>query len=182
MTPAAMAPVIIIHGPTKAGKSWQAKHLAERLSYAYLSSGDLLRRTNDPGILERHNTGQLARSEDVERIMRSAITAVPSNQGIVIDGFPRKLQEFHHLAEWLKELKRDIRVVFEVHITPEESYARTEQRDRGDDHDTAIERKWAWYREDTGAVLAYCRSQGLLKVIDGIGTPEAVAKRIEAAL
>jgi adenylate kinase len=73
-------------------------------------------------------------------------------------------------------------VVFEVHITPEESYARTKQRDRGDDYDVAIERKWAWYREDTGAVLAYCRSKGLLTVINGIGTPEEVAERIEAAL
>jgi adenylate kinase len=177
-----MASVIIVHGPTKAGKSWQARRLAERHGYAYLSSGDLLRRTNDPGILERHNTGQLARSEDVERIMQEAIAAIPSDQVIVIDGFPRKLAEFHHLEQWLEELHRDIKAVVEIHITPEETYARIERRDRGDDHDAAIERKWRWYQEDTGKVLAYCRSKGLLKVVNGLGSPEEVAAQVEAAL
>ncbi|HUC86721.1 MAG TPA: nucleoside monophosphate kinase [Candidatus Saccharimonadales bacterium] len=177
-----MASVIIVHGPTKAGKSWQAQRLARRQGYAYLSSGDLLRSTKDPAILERHNTGHLARSEDVERIMEEAIGAVPADKGIVIDGFPRKLNEFRHLEQWLHKLHRDIQAVLEVHITPEESYARMDQRDRGDDHEVAIKRKWAWYQRDTAQVLDYCRSQGLLTVIDGIGTPEEVAARIEAAL
>jgi adenylate kinase len=177
-----MASVIIVHGPTKAGKSWQAKRLAERCDYEYISSGDLLRSTNDPDILERHNTGLLARSEDVERIMHRALTAVPTNRGIVIDGFPRKLNEFEHLEQWLHDLDREIKVVLEVSITPEESYARMNQRDRGDDHEAAIKRKWDWYQQDTAKVLEYCRSKGLLRVVDGMGTPEEVEARIEAAL
>jgi adenylate kinase len=177
-----MKSVIILHGPVRAGKSYQAHRLADRHGYVYISSGDLLRSTNDPEILQRHDTGQLARSEDVERVMRAAITAVPADQTIVIDGFPRKLNEFHHLEDWLRELDRQIRAVVEVQITPEESLARTAERDRGDDHLAAIERKWKWYREDVGQVLAYCREQGWLKEVDGLGSPEEVAARIEAAV
>ena len=177
-----MAAVIILHGPTRAGKSWQAAHLAAHHGYAHISSGNLLRATKDPAILAHVANGQLARSEDIERLVQQALAAVPADQTILLDGFPRKINELRQLESWLPPLDRTIEKVIELYIPPEESHARGTHRQRGDDDVAAVERKWQWYMTDTKEVLDYCEQQGWLRLVDGLGDREVVAERIEAVL
>lgn len=175
-----MGPVVIFHGPPNAGKSSQAKILAEKHGGAYVSSGDLLRSSDDPVIMERMRKGMLARSEDIERIMKKELFSFPPDKLIVIDGFPRMINEFHVFEGWLEEMGRSIEAVYEIAIPETESYARADVRGRHDDAMT-IER-WRWYREETAEkVLVYCEQQGWLKRIDGVGTVNEVAARVEAA-
>jgi adenylate kinase len=175
-----VSPVIIFHGPPNAGKSSQARQLAQRHHYVYISSGEVLRHANDPVITARLASGQLALSEDVERLMQEGLRAIPADQTIVIDGFPRMLGEFHHLEEWLADLGRPVQTVFEVSISEDESHRRSQGRGRHDDH--AIAERWRWYRQETAQVLDYCATKGWLVRVDGLGTPDEVAARIEAAL
>lgn len=174
-----MTPVIIFHGPPNAGKSSQARRLAERHGYAYISSGDLLRNSKDPEIVARLVSGALARSEDIERLMRHELERIPAGQPIVLDGFPRMINEFHEMEKWLAAADRAVQRVYEIFITPEESHRRSQSRGRHDDHSTDV--RWDWYRKETGKVLAYCEEQGWLVRVDGAGTPDEVAARVEAA-
>jgi len=175
-----VSPVIIFHGPPNAGKSSQARQLAHRHDYALISSGEALRGSNDPAIVARLASGQLALSEDVERLMHQGLLAIPAERTIVIDGFPRMLGEFHHLEEWLTAMQRSVRTVFEVVISKAESNRRGQSRGRHDDHATA--ERWHWYHQETHQVLDYCAAKGWLIRVDGVGTPEEVAARVEAAL
>lgn len=177
-----MAPLIIVHGPTRAGKSSQAIRLAERHGYAHLSSGQILRDTKEPIIMQRMAEGRLVRSEDILRLMRAALEAIPAHAPIVIDGFPRMLPEFKEFEKWLPEMNRELTHVIEVLITPEESHRRGEHRGRGDDEYEAIEFKWGWYRSEVATVIDYARTRYPTDTVDGMGTPDEVAERIEAVL
>ena len=177
-----MAPLIIVHGPTRAGKSSQAAMLAQHHGYVHFSSGQILRDTKDPEILQRLATGALARSEDILRLMREALDAVPANKSIVIDGFPRKMNEFIEFESWLSAMNRKLTHIIEIYISPEESHKRGEHRGRGDDEYDAVEQKWSWYRTDVKAVLDYAKQHHDVHTVDGVGTPAEVAARIEAVL
>jgi adenylate kinase len=177
-----MAHVIIVHGPTRAGKSSQVKRLAEKHGYHYISSGEAARAASDPAIRELMAAGKLIRSEDIERLMKAAIEAVPMDEPILIDGFPRKPNEFKTLLGWLKADGRELKQVIELYITPEESHRRGEHRGRVDDEYEAIESKWQWYRQDTQQVLDACEKLGLLQRVDGIGSLDEVAQRMEAVI
>jgi len=175
-----LEPVIIIHGPPNSGKSTQAERLAQVRGYTHLSSGQELRNTQDPVIMERMQRGLLALSEDILRLMRAAISSCPADTTIVLDGFPRKLNELHELEAWLKETGRPIKAVLEIAISDEESYRRSYLRKRHEDMNTAVRLKL--YEQETRKVLDYSKSKGLLTVIDGSGSVDEVAQRVEAAL
>jgi adenylate kinase len=177
-----VAPLIIVHGPTRAGKSSQAERLAQRHGYLHFSSGQVLRNTKDPAIMQRMAEGKLARSEDILRLMKAQLSSAPADMPIVIDGFPRMLPEFKEFERWLPEMNRQLTHMIEISITPEESHKRGEHRGRGDDEYEAVEFKWGWYRSDVVAVIEYSRSRYATDTIDGIGTPDEVAARIEAVL
>lgn len=177
-----MAGVVIFLGPTGAGKSSQAKKLAERKGWGYLNSGDLLRGTGDRHLLEHLNAGNLAPSEIIEKLLQDALEREPADRTLVLDGFPRLKDEMGWLIGYLPTVGREVLRVIEVSVPPEVSFERLTYRDRSDDDRKAIENKLEWYREETGPVLADFKARNLLHVIDGRPDPETVYRSVEAAI
>lgn len=180
------APVIIIMGPQGSGKGTQAGILCARLGLAHLSSGALLRATKNQKILDRIGSGQLALSEDVQRVMKDAIEALPDDQGALIDAFPRMIGEAHWLSDFLNSIDRRIDKVVLLVLPHEESLkrllSRAEKEGRQDDTREAIEKRLAWTEKETSQSLAYWKNQGLLAEVDGVGTVEEIAERIKEAI
>jgi adenylate kinase len=177
------AEVIIIMGPQGSGKGTQAQILCDRLNLVNLSSGALLRASNDPVILERIGQGQLARSEDVKRVMQEAIEALEPEQGILIDAFPRMLNEAQWLVELLNKLERQVGHVILLVVPSDESVhrlrIRADKDGRQDDSMQGIMRRLELFEQETVPVLNFWRQQGLLQEVDGLGTVEEVATRIQ---
>jgi adenylate kinase len=175
-----VAAVIIVHGPPNSGKSTQAKKLAQKHGYAHLSSGEELRNTQDPEIMERMQKGMLSKSEDVMRLMKAAVSRVPAKTVIVFDGTPRMINELHDYEEWFKEIGRSVDKVIEINISPAESHKRSQLRQRHEDMNT--EERWKWYRQETQKVIDAAKERGILIAVDGEGSVDAVAARLEDAL
>jgi adenylate kinase len=53
---------------------------------------------------------------------------------------------------------------------------------RADDHAEAIARRLSLYDEQSGPLLIWLDSQGILVTLDGVGHPDAVHERIYAAV
>lgn len=177
-----MAPVIILHGPTGAGKSNQAKKLAERNHWAYISSGDLLRASGDKEILQKIEAGELAPSDYIQRLIKEAFGFIPNDQTVVIDGFPRMYSEFEWIDRYLPTVKRRISKVVEVSVSPEVSRERVAYRQRGGDDDSAVDKKLQWYKEEVGPILDEFKKRGQLAVVDGESDDETVYQRVMEAV
>jgi adenylate kinase len=172
-----MAIINILMGPTGAGKSVQGEKLAREHGWAHLSTGELLR--HDGKMASLMETGQLAPSAEVERVLSIAIERAGLNRVIVLDGYPRLMDEVQwlelHIADW----GRAIGKVVLIDIPREVSIERLSLRGRTDDTPLALAEKWQEYEDETAPVIRYFEAKGMLIRIDGTGTEQEVCSRIK---
>lgn len=172
--------VVVFLGVPGAGKSVQAKRLENK--FTRLSSGDILRASADTDINARIAAGELVLSAKVEELVLQRLQQVYQDQPILLDGFPRTLSE----AEWLVTALRSIgrlvnRVVF-LNVPRAEALARLKKRGRVDDSQAAEDERWDEFENQTRPVISYYQGKQFLHEVDGVGTEDEVAERIEAVL
>jgi adenylate kinase len=111
---------IILIGAPGSGKGTQAKFLTEKYNIPQISTGDLLRAAviaKTP--LGRQakavmDAGQLVPNDIVMGMIRERITRPDAENGFVLDGFPRNLEQAESLDKLLDKLARPIDVVLQL--------------------------------------------------------------------
>jgi len=174
-----MGKIILIHGPSGSGKSTQCIRLAEKLDAEHISTGELLRQHAQTA--QHIADGTLADSNDILRIVGEAIDAVPAGKAIVFDGVARMPEEAKWLQNKLTELGRRMDLVIELDIPEKETMKRllNRQSSRPDDDEPGIRKRLGWYHKMVGASLRFWETQTLVTTVNGVGTPDEVAERIE---
>jgi len=108
---------IIIMGPPGAGKGSVSERLADKFGLVHLSSGDILRAERASGselgekLKKYMDTGELVPDEIVTEIMIKAISLQDSSKGLLLDGFPRTVQQAQRLGEALDRIALPIQAV-----------------------------------------------------------------------
>jgi adenylate kinase len=103
---------VIVLGPPGAGKGTQARRLAERLGLVHISPGELLREqipADSPSgqrIRALMAAGELIPDDLVDRVVRDRLQTLSSEQGFVLDGYPRTAAEADYLRGLLARLGR----------------------------------------------------------------------------
>ena len=111
---------IIILGPQASGKGTQAELLADKLNLYHLESGQMLRKiaTHNKRIDEIINVkGELVPDEETLRLIAGVIQENNAlERGVIFDGFPRTVEQYHLLKKWLADRgqKIDIAIFLEV--------------------------------------------------------------------
>jgi adenylate kinase len=175
-----MGALIVLMGPTGAGKSVQGDLLAERNGWVHLSSGKLLRA--DPHAAAQIRDGSLAPAEEVERVVGNALAKVPPNQVVVLDGTPRTESNVEWLERELTNFDRELKRVVMIELSLEMSMKRLSMRGRADDLPAAVQAKWKLFDEITRPVAQHYKEMGLLTVVDGSGSIQEVHELIVTAL
>jgi adenylate kinase len=102
---------VILLGPPGCGKGTQARRLSKTFGFLHLSTGDMLRHTaasnSELGELVRETmkSGQLVPDEIMCRMFAEHVQALREAGGIVLDGFPRNMQQAHFLPTVLRETR-----------------------------------------------------------------------------
>ncbi len=175
--------MIVIFGPAGAGKSIQGQILAARMGWRWLSAGQILRDTRDPEILRHMHGGNLMPHETVVKVMGEAISKAGDIDEIILDGFPREMEQ----AEWLVNSQtdhgRDIKLVVVLEVSRQELLNRLAIRGRADDVPDAIDKRLEIYRQAMYPILGYFTDQHVAVVhIDGEGQVGEIHDRIYAEL
>lgn len=89
---------------------------------------------------------------------------------LLIDGFPRTVNEAKVLESALLFYKREYVTIINLETSEKVVRERMMQRARPDDTEASIEARLTWYREETIPVLAYYRERVHTTVIDCDGT------------
>jgi len=113
---------LILLGPPGAGKGTQAKELALRRGLVQLSTGEMLRSAVQVGtetgkqakaIMEK---GDLVPDEIVVRIISERIDQPDCKAGVILDGFPRNLQQADALDKMLTQKGKKLNAVIELKV------------------------------------------------------------------
>ena len=167
--------VLIFLGPPGSGKGTQAEILTDKLNLNHLSVGDLLREN----ILNNTELGKLASSyvksgelvpdELIIDLMDSYITNIKNKtdiSGIILDGFPRTINQAIALENKIKQLNVSIKAVINLDIPDQKILNRLASRGREDDKPELIKNRLNVYRKQTEPLLEfYKKRSGLIKFI-----------------
>lgn len=120
---------IVLLGAPGAGKGTQCKRIVERYGLVHLSSGDILRAERAAGselggnAREFMDSGALVPDELIVEMMAAAIDKAPEN-GFVLDGFPRTVNQAAALDKYMAGDGRKIDAVLNLVVDDEVVAAR----------------------------------------------------------
>lgn len=201
---------IVFIGASGCGKGTQAKLLATKHNFCHISMGDLLREFIKSGttlgnqVAEIVNNGKLVPTELTIKLLEEKIGTLPKDQGIILDGFPRSLEQ----AEALR-LPVDLVIVFKNDVN--KLVARLVNRRtcakcgnifnllsdgnldkcpacggeltmRKDDQEEAIKSRFAFYNQSTLPLVEYYKARTLVKEVDADKTKDEVLAQIEGII
>jgi adenylate kinase len=203
---------MILVGPPGAGKGTQAARLVDTFRIPHISSGDMFRAEVKQGTelgkqLDHHmKLGGLVPDEVTIPIVLKRLTSADCSNGFMLDGFPRTRPQAEALDAALAEagIALDAVVLIEVpdeliierttgrrndpktgtiyHIKYNPPPAGLEVVQRVDDTAEACTTRLTKYHSDTAPIIPFYTDKGILKRVDGVGTPDAITQRITAVL
>jgi adenylate kinase len=160
----------------------------------HIATGDMIREMKElPNELGRelkavYDRGDLVSDELIIRLIRDRLSRGDTLGGFVLDGFPRTMPQAEALDELLRELGRDLDVVFDFQVPEREVLlqrllGRAAEEGRSDDTPEAIERRLELYERETAPLVEYYRThQANVVGIHADRTVDEVFREIEDAL
>lgn len=173
--------MILLFGPTGAGKSMQGQMLAARQGWKWLSTGEMLRNSDDPEVIEVLKSGELVSDELTYEVFADAIHDAHKNNfpQVIVDGFPRTKAQAEWLAGYMEQHHENIDLVLVLEVPEGEIMQRLEKRARMEDTPETIARRMNIYRQKMYPVLGTFAEEGIRIVhMDGTGTAGEVHDRL----
>jgi adenylate kinase len=183
----------IIFGPPGSGKGTQASRIEGEFHLVHLSTGDILRSEVNRGteigkeVARIMAAGDLVPDDIIVKIVRQRLPESEVGAGVLLDGFPRTLEQARALDEMLASEGHRVDFVIALDVPEDVLVDRILHRaaieNRPDDTREAIAERMHEYHKLTEAVLEYYRRGGVRVVeVDGMGDPDAVFERIRGAI
>ena len=183
---------ILLLGPQGSGKGTQARRISAEYGIPHIATGDMLRQAMEAGtplgltIKPIYDAGQLVPDEIMIELIRERLEEPDGAEGFVLDGFPRTMPQADALDAMLREIGRELTVVFALQVSDEICIERLLKRARderrSDDTPEAIRRRLELYHRETEPLIEHYRTLGVLVPIHADGTPNEVFAEIQAAL
>lgn len=179
--------IIILMGRSGCGKGTQAKRLQADLNFAYLVTGDLLRKRAE----KNDFSGKKLKSilENGGRVPTAFMFPVWSRQvnrlrkeikagGLIVDGSPRSRIEAELMDEVFAWYGWPSAQPILLNISEETALNRLTKRGRADDKPEAMRARLDFYNRDVQPAVDYYQKQERLISIDGEQSIEAIHQEI----
>ncbi len=207
---------IIIMGPQGCGKGTHSSKIAERYGIPTISTGDLFRDNialgTPLGLLAKSfiDKGELVPDQVTVDLLNKRLEAKDCENGFILDGFPRTVNQAKLLDKSLKKNKEEVDLVLYFDLPKKESKRRMLGRVtcvdckqiynrsnyfadncekcggklfvRDDDKEEAIEKRLANFEKQTLPVKYYYEEKGKVISIDMMGSVEENRVKLYAEL
>ncbi|MEK7171091.1 MAG: nucleoside monophosphate kinase [Patescibacteria group bacterium] len=187
-----MRSVLIVFGPQGSGKSTQVKHLAQKYNLKVFEAGAKLRELSivDENIHQQITSGQLVSNQILRQLVEDYVSQLPSDQGIIFDGYPRNQQQCQDFKELVEKYDWQVTLIY-IHLSDKSAKSRLSMRFqlidgkkiyREDDKPEIVERRLVTFRKETLPVKDWLAEHYRSIEIDGEPAVDAVTDQINRAL
>ena len=183
---------ILLLGPQGSGKGTQGKRISQEYAVPHIATGEMLRSTvaaeTPLGLRVKPilDAGELVPDELMIDLIRERLGADDAAGGFILDGFPRTMTQAEALDSMLREIERDLTIVFEFQLPEEVCVERLTKRaqleGRTDDTPDVIRRRLALYHRETEPLIEHYRAQGHLVGVHADRPVNEVFAEIQEAL
>ena len=207
-----MKSTIVLLGPPGSGKGTQGEKLCSEFGYVKLSTGDMLREAvkNQTELGKKAkaymDAGALVPNDLIIGLMKEKMAA--ANGKVILDGFPRTLEQADALAEQM-----DVDIALNLDVADEELIKRITMRrscpscnavyhlvhnppkkdgvcdkcgselyQRDDDTEATVLNRLRTYREKTMPLVGYYYAKKKLVTIDGVGSIDEIYEKVKKAI
>ena len=184
-----MSPLrLVFLGAPGAGKGTQAAELARSLGVPHLSTGEMMRTAAAAGtpvglkVKPFLDAGKLAPDDVTWGVISARLDEPDCRPGFILDGFPRTLPQGEQLDGKLVAGRSPLSHVVFIDVPQEELLKRLLGRGRADDTPAVVKERLRNYEKLTAPLVSWYRSKGLLRSVDGTGTPDAVLERLRVVV
>jgi len=186
--------ILILFGPPGVGKGTQAARLTETRGLVQLSTGDMLREAIANGTeLGRKaksvmDAGKLVADDIIIGMIAERLSSPECANGVILDGFPRTIEQAKGLDSMLDDMGLNIYRVIEMQvdesILADRIKKRAQESDqvRDDDNVEVLKKRLKVYHENTAPIIPYYKDGGKVSVVDGMQPIEDVAAAIDKIL
>jgi adenylate kinase len=161
---------ILVLGPQGSGKGTQAKLISKTYGIPHVATGDIIREIKElktplgRELKAVYDAGGLVNDELMIRLIRDRLSRGDTIPGVILDGFPRTMEQADALDELLARLGRSIDVVLEFQVPEREvllerMLKRAAEERRSDDTPEAIERRLETYDRETAPLVEHYRAK-----------------------
>ncbi len=101
--------------PPAAGKGTQSAKLSEKYGIPHISTGDLLRESDDEDVKEKLKSGLFVSDELVTKLLEERLRKDDCKNGFILDGYPRNVSQASAYELLLRKLgKKGIVIVLDL--------------------------------------------------------------------
>jgi adenylate kinase len=183
---------LVLLGPPGSGKGTQAARLTANFGIPQIATGDILRAAVEAStplgqqVKAYMDRGELAPDRLVVDIIRHRLAEPDTQQGFILDGFPRTVPQAKALDALLTELQRPLDAVIYLQVDRQSLLDRLSHRaevdQRSDDRPEIIAHRIDVFLDQTAPLIDYYRRQSKLRLIDGARPPDEVAAAIDEVI
>jgi len=199
---------LILLGAPASGKGTQAAVLTEKFGVPKISTGDMLRAALKAGTplgkeaAKFMDAGQLVPDSVVIGLVEERLQLPDVKPGFILDGFPRTVAQAEALDALLKRLGSGLDFIVQIDVPrallmERATLRRTDKRTgqiyhlkyspppsdaelehRADDQEETVKKRLDAYDAQTAALLPHYEKLGVLRRVDGVGSPKEVTDRM----
>ena len=184
---------IIICGAPGCGKGTQSQLIVDKYKLKHFSTGDLLRKEiESKSELGKEaesyiSKGNLVPDQMIIDIIKKGLENIPADAaGIILDGFPRTVEQAQALEDMMSESGKETTVLLDLQVENRELINRLlirgETSGRCDDNLETIKKRLQVYEQKTAPVSDFYRNIGKYIPVNGMGSIAEIFDRISEVL
>jgi len=183
--PDSQGEVLVILGAPGSGKGTLAKVLQSDYGIHHISTGDLIRNSDDEELKKIIAGGNLIPDSMMVKMLVAELKKIDASEGVIFDGFPRTIKQAKKLDSILGKMGLGLNHAIFLDLDEETAKKRIKDRakkeNRKDDSsDEIIDNRFKEYHDKTFPLVDfYKRSRKLLKIEAEGGKDKVLSKVVE---
>jgi adenylate kinase len=175
--------IMVVLGAPGSGKGTLSKELKKDYGFSHISTGDLIRNSEDEELKDIISKGGLVPDEMMVKILRKELKNLDVTKGIILDGFPRTIKQAKKLDSMLGKMGLGLNHAVYLEISDETAKDRIKKRakeeNRKDDSsDEIVNKRFDEYKEKTFPLVEFYEKSRKLIRIDAERGKESVLDQI----